>query len=926
MAKKSKITSFFGDLVESLVGGSANIQPVNVGDFYLNQNVSMQSTAVTKPTDTASFILNNLSNITNMMDSETQRISELSRNIDERASNALSSTIQRVDFNANNQDIFRQLDFNISVLDRKIDSIDSKIYSNQELLTLNSKLISKTNIAIDDLNRELTRQRFENIENKMEASSGVSPDFISSIVNSRLNEYLQNSGIVERLNYLGNAIEQVQANVKEVEKIADDNDSVLENLTEGAGTGIGLLGALKSPLGRKLLGSGAAGIFYGVDEYMESGDVAKSVTMGAAGTAGAFAGATAGATLGAAVGSFVPLVGTAIGGVVGGIAGGVIGAEGFSGAAENVYDYINPPEEKIVTPEGFEKFALQQKLEEQAMAGGLPSLVSKFDIVNIDAVGNLTLSGAIINLNASDVLINGTSILQMSGSGGASDVAGGAASDNLPIQIGGSYDIETGERTGPIRGRGGGGGTSQTKRYSPRRTSKSDIVASASSEEAKKKAEAYLGRNLDDDEWDELVRATYAEAGRNQKEEAMVMATILNRVRDGDKSVQEILREKNQFQAVTGTPRDRSPSRNFVQGPPSKTLESILGSTEYLEAIPHTQKNFTAASSKAYKAGTNIAFRDKMLERGGSIIGASVFTTNPDFSEIDKKLGSKKDKPEDRPVVDGEGIGDLRQEQQGKIRSMEVPPQTEAALRYASVQTGVGVRVTSGGQMSWEEAKKLGARKVGKKWVLPSGEVVGIGSSRHGVDIGAADIELIDPDTGEAIDLSTKRGQEIMKDFVKYSSQAGQTGFGFGPEYMGRKRLHVGGGKEATWGSSRKMLLEAMEEGQQLKSIDAQEWLKEQKEKEKGDLEISQERKPPPGPGLGKLIKEKPKPVDLEEKPKSTQNTSMIVPMPEMPNASTPTEVAQQSTSTSDKHFQDASMGLELLGDYSEKGKPTAIA
>jgi hypothetical protein len=153
---------------------------------------------------------------------------------------------------------------------------------------------------------------------------------------------------------------------------------------------------------------------------------------------------------------------------------------------------------------------------------------------------------------------------------------------------------------------------------------------SGQEKDAKLSAEKYLGRQMDDKEWKELVNATHAEAGqKNQTEVAMVMATMLNRAREKNKSVSDILREKSQFQSVTGTSANgNAPSQNFVQGPGEKRAEQIYGAaTKILQQVDKNQKNFTAASAGAYGAGTNIGYRDKMIAAGGSTVGASVFNT-----------------------------------------------------------------------------------------------------------------------------------------------------------------------------------------------------------------------------------------------------------------------------------------------------------
>jgi hypothetical protein len=153
------------------------------------------------------------------------------------------------------------------------------------------------------------------------------------------------------------------------------------------------------------------------------------------------------------------------------------------------------------------------------------------------------------------------------------------------------------------------------------------------SEEARSKAEAYLGKKMSDSEFSALIKATHAEAGAgkgaSQQEQAMIMASILNRARTDSGGIMGALYAKNQFQSVTGTAADGNrPSKNFLEGPGKDRLASIEGATAMLDRVAKTQKDFTAASAAAYGAGTNIGYRDKMLATGGQVIGGSVFRTS----------------------------------------------------------------------------------------------------------------------------------------------------------------------------------------------------------------------------------------------------------------------------------------------------------
>ena len=155
------------------------------------------------------------------------------------------------------------------------------------------------------------------------------------------------------------------------------------------------------------------------------------------------------------------------------------------------------------------------------------------------------------------------------------------------------------------------------------------VVGSA---EARAKAESYYGKKMSDAEFSALIKATHAEAGAgkkaSQEEQAMIMASVLNRARTNEGGIMGALTAKNQFQSVTGTAADgHRPSKNYLEGPGAERLKSIEGATAYLDKISKEQKNFTAASAAAYGPGTNIGYRDKMLAAGGQVIGGSVFQT-----------------------------------------------------------------------------------------------------------------------------------------------------------------------------------------------------------------------------------------------------------------------------------------------------------
>jgi len=197
---------------------------------------------------------------------------------------------------------------------------------------------------------------------------------------------------------------------------------------------------------------------------------------------------------------------------------------------------------------------------------------------------------------------------------------------------------------------------------------------------AREKAEQYYGKKISDEEYDKLVRATHAEAAAgkqaSQREQAMIMASILNRARDNEKGIIGALEAKNQFQAVTGTrANNNQPSSQYLTGPDQTRRQSIEGATDLLAKISKEQKNFTAASAAAYGPGTNIGYRNKMLAEGGQQIGGSIFQSSFPVG-TDREITGPRDKYQtsiNGVSYDAAGRGTQTQGQQAQ------PPQTEKA-------------------------------------------------------------------------------------------------------------------------------------------------------------------------------------------------------------------------------------------------------
>jgi hypothetical protein len=149
--------------------------------------------------------------------------------------------------------------------------------------------------------------------------------------------------------------------------------------------------------------------------------------------------------------------------------------------------------------------------------------------------------------------------------------------------------------------------------------------------QARSQAEAFLGRKLSDSEWNNLVAATVAESLPNSpQEQAGIMAVILNRVKSSQypNTVNEVLLQPGQFQAVTGTRNNPGPVRNFTSPDERQMASTIRGVNQYLGTMSPNWLNFTSNISAAYGPGTNIGFRDTVRNSKDSrVIGGTVFGT-----------------------------------------------------------------------------------------------------------------------------------------------------------------------------------------------------------------------------------------------------------------------------------------------------------
>jgi hypothetical protein len=174
------------------------------------------------------------------------------------------------------------------------------------------------------------------------------------------------------------------------------------------------------------------------------------------------------------------------------------------------------------------------------------------------------------------------------------------------------------------------------------------------SDQARASAEQYLGKKISDTEFSALIKATHAEAAggkqASQQEQAMIMASILNRARTDKGGITGALDAGGQFQSVTGTYDKKTkswsgPTEHYLQGPQGDRLKSIENATALLVNISKEQKNFTAADPKAYGPGTTIKYRDEMLAKGGTVIGGTVFETKAPSAPANSSAASAPSAP-----------------------------------------------------------------------------------------------------------------------------------------------------------------------------------------------------------------------------------------------------------------------------------------
>ena len=151
--------------------------------------------------------------------------------------------------------------------------------------------------------------------------------------------------------------------------------------------------------------------------------------------------------------------------------------------------------------------------------------------------------------------------------------------------------------------------------------------------EAKANVEKYLGRTINEQEFNALIAATFAEASDDSEERANIAAVILNRAKNSSSGIIGVLNAPNQFESVTGNSAKPGSTNGYISGPPSSTATSIYKAINtYLPRITTKYNNFLAANrslfydSKGNKIpGRNSDFYDNAIRKGWKDIGKSLF-------------------------------------------------------------------------------------------------------------------------------------------------------------------------------------------------------------------------------------------------------------------------------------------------------------
>ena len=220
---------------------------------------------------------------------------------------------------------------------------------------------------------------------------------------------------------------------------------------------------------------------------------------------------------------------------------------------------------------------------------------------------------------------------------------------------------------------------------------------------------------------------------------------------------------------------------------------------------PEKQKAWDAARTSVFEGGANrIGYRtdqgtvgdpnydpNKMVKVGGNMFGVQPGTerwVNAQRGKPQVSVGGDSESTVAsgaRVPRPGEGGGEYVREEQGRvagIRKGALSPETRAFLEGAGREHNLRADIYSGGQRM-------------------HGAPGATGSHRHDKG-GSGDLKLWDPVAKRYLDSKNPQDAARMEAYTASAVKYGATGVGHGAGYMGTQSLHIGGGREASWGGS----------------------------------------------------------------------------------------------------------------------------
>lgn len=208
--------------------------------------------------------------------------------------------------------------------------------------------------------------------------------------------------------------------------------------------------------------------------------------------------------------------------------------------------------------------------------------------------------------------------------------------------------------------------------------------------------------------------------------------------------------------------QDESLFKKFAPGTPD---EAVPGPQSSRGAIPTMDGQTSSVEMASYTPDDLVNTHDDDEGHDGGPVGSAPVES----AAI----------PDEPTTSQGPGApGRIIQAQAG-TRRQPISDKLYGTLQQAAADTGLTVRVTSGGQ--------------------PSSGPNRTGSHRH--DHGnAADLQLID-ENGKVLSMKDPTDRARMADFIMLSKKYGATGIGAAENYMGDKTLHIGFGTPAVWGA-----------------------------------------------------------------------------------------------------------------------------